>query len=302
MSRKKTTAISVQPEGLIVKESMKESLQDTLRQDSIYVESKVVDLSELTGMPVRKGISKAIVSEGEIVHVISPSYGFVPNEKYFMEVERNLIEADINYATRSINRQNSSFAVDYILSDDRYHINVKNGIDKIMPMLRFTNSYDGGPCSGSFGFFRQVCQNGLHVANTQVGFKIRHKSDVLQITMPGIKDLVQVFMDNEFYSLHKKFEVLAETPILDMAEFVKHTCTKLDLFKFETSEKNPDTPSKNAELVMDIMRKESNLLGTDPNLWIGYNAFNAFLHNGGKPFQKQRQMDGEIFETILELV
>jgi len=275
-----------------------------LQNDNVFVDANVQDLAKLTGLPTSSKFSKAIVSEGQIVNVVSDNYGFLDNKEFFYEAEHKLIDADINYVTRSINRENKHFAVDYILSDESYHIDLKSGEgDIISPMLRFTNSYAGGPTSGSFGFYRKVCSNGLHIAQTVVGFKIRHKSSIGSIVLPEIKELVARFMDNEFYQLKKKFEVLAETKVANIADFVKFTATKMDLFKFETSEKNPE-PSKTARLVMDIMHEEANKVhAKDINLWLGYNAFNQVIHEKlNRSFSEQRNLDGQLFETVLELV
>lgn len=275
---------------------------DKLQNDNVYVESKVVSLKDITGMPTTSKFSKAIVSEGQIVNVISDAYGHLPNEQFFYEVESKMIDADVQYITRSINRNNRSFAVDYLLNDESYHVNVKSGSDKIIPMMRFTNAYDGsGPVSGFFGLFREVCSNRLMVAETQVGFKVRHKSTILEVVLPGIAAMVEKFMENEYYSLHKKFEVLAEQPISDLSKFVQEIAEEMELFKFAKSEKNPDTPSKNAEFVMDIINNEATKLGTKPNLWLGYNAFNEFIHASEKPFQKQKSLDGSLFNAVLEM-
>lgn len=271
-----------------------------LQQDNVFVNSTIVNLSHLTNMPVRKGLEKAVISENEIVNVVSNSYGHLPNEKFFLEVEQKLIEADIHYVTRSINRENRSFAVDYILNDESYHINIKNGIDKLKPMLRFTNSYDGScKTSGHFGFFREVCSNGLHVSHANIGFSVKHRGNVCEIVLPEIKEIVNKFMDNEFYSLHKKFEVLAEMPLKDLEGFVKITAEKLNLFKFESSEKNP-APSLNARMVIDVIQSEARLLGTKPNMWLGYNAFNEILHGKlKKTFEAQRSLDAKLFDLVL---
>jgi hypothetical protein len=253
-------------------------------------------------MPTRKGLEKVVISEGSIVNVVSNSYGHLPNEQFFVEVERKLIDADINYDIRSINRENRSFAVDYILNDESLHINIKNGMDKIKPMLRFTNSYDGSAkTSGHFGFFREVCSNGLHVAHSEIGFSVKHRGDIAEIVLPEISGLVRTFMNNEFYELQRKFEVLAETQVSNIQDFVKSVCAKTALFQFEASEKNPD-PSLNARLVMDIINRESSVLNTRPNLWLGYNAFNEVLHNKlKKGFEAQKQTDSKIFSHILEM-
>ena len=273
----------------------------TLQNDNVFVTSKIISLADATGMPTRKGLEKAVISEGQIVNVVSDSYGHLPNERFFNLVEEKLIEADVNYITRSINRDNRSFAVDYILSDDSFHIEVKNGMDKIRPMLRFVNSYDGSnKTSGHFGFFREVCSNGLHIAHSSVGFSVKHRGDICEIVFPEIKELAKKFMDNEFYSLKRKFEVLAETPVKDLKAMVKLTADKLNLFQYESSEKNPE-PSLNARLIMESVYRESSLLNTGANMWLLYNGFNEVLHGKmKKTFEAQKQLDSKLFETIYE--
>ncbi len=276
-------------------------LNKLLRNDNVFVKNEVVSLSELTGKTTRRGLENAILSEGEIVNVVSKSYGHLPNETFFYQVESKLADANIEFVTRSINRDNRSFAVDYILKDEKFIINVKNAGDVIAPMLRFVNSYDGSAkTSGHFGFYRQVCSNGLHVAHSKIGFSVKHKGDIAEIVLPEIAGLVTKFMDNEFYSLSRKFEVLAERPIKDLKEFVKVTAEKVKLFQFACSEKNPE-PSLNARHVLDTIAREATLLNVEPNLWIGYNAFNELLHDKmKKTFDKQKDFDAKLFEAVLQ--
>lgn len=272
-----------------------------LQQDNVYPANEIKSLSQLTGLPSRKGLEQAIISGGQIVNVVSDSYGHIPNETYFKAVEDKL--SGLNFMTRSINRDNRSFAVDYILNDPNAIISVKNGVDTIKPMLRFINSYDGSnKTAGYFGYFRQVCSNGLHVSHQNIGFSVKHRGNLAMIVLPEIKSLVNKFMDNEFYSVRRKFEILAETQITDVREFVKLTSDKLKLFKFEASEKNPE-PSLNARLVIETMQRESSMLGTPANLWLGYNAFNEVLHGKlKKSFDQQKREDSRLFETVLEMV
>jgi len=278
------------------------NFKGNLQNDNVFVANKVAPLSSLTGMPSRRGLERAIISEGQIVNVVSNSYGHLPNEKFFYEAESKLIDAGIKFVTRSINRENRSFAVDYILSDESVVVKVKNGADKIRPMLRFTNSYDGSVrTSGHFGFFREVCSNGLHVAESKIGFSVKHRGEMMEVVIPEVRTIVAKFMSNEFYSIHKKFEVLAEKPITNIEDFVKVTANELGVFQFEASEKNPD-PSLNARLVIDTIRKESNLLHSKPNFWLGYNAFNELLHGKlKKSFETQKNLDSKIFEYLVEV-
>ena len=271
----------------------------SLQQDDLYVKSEVVKLSDLTGIPSRKGLDRAIVCEGEIVNIVSQSYGHLPNEIFFYEAERKLIEADIAYDVRSINRNNRSFAMDLILNDPNVVIELKGGKDKIRPMLRFVNAYDGSiRTSGSFGFFREVCSNGLHVAESKIGFAVKHSSGVQEVVLPEIKSLVKRFIDNEFYTLRRRFEVMYDCIVDDPQSIVKEVCKRTGVFKYESSEKNPN-PSANARLVLEVANREADLLGVEMNNWILYNSFNYVLHNKlQKSFTKSHAIDAELFEVF----
>jgi len=280
-------------------ESKLSSILANSRQDNVLVDSSIVPLQSLTGITSRRGLENAIICENQIVNVVSNSYGHLPNEKFFLGVEEKLIDADIYYQQRSINRDNRSFVVDYVLADDRYKVAVKGEQDVLRPMLRFVNSYDGScKTSGSFGFWRKVCDNGLHVAQTHIGFSVKHSGAIADIVMPKLDQIVAKFMDNEFYSLKRKFEVLAERPVYNLEDYVKFTAKTSGLFKYESSDKNPE-PSANARFVFDVIERESKLLNTRPNQWIVYNAFNELLHGKlKKTFDQQRTLDERLFETI----
>jgi hypothetical protein len=273
-----------------------------MQQDNVFVSSEVCDLSQLLGMPTRKGMEKAIISEGQLVNVVSDVYGHLPNEKFFLVVEEKLINADVQYDVRSINRGNRSFAVDYILNDDRYNIVVANGKDIIKPMLRFVNSYDGScKTSGSFGYFRQVCTNGLHVAETKMSFSVKHKGSICEFVLPEIDMLVSEFLNNEYYTLQEKADSLSGAIITDVQKFIKQVCNETAVFKYEKSDKNPE-PSLNAEIVADSLMAEARYLDVQPNMWLGYNAFNEILHTKfQKSFEVQKNLDGKLFDVINDM-
>jgi len=270
-----------------------------MQQDNVIVSSEVKNFAELVNMPVRKGYEQVVISEGEIVNVVSNMYGHLPNEQFFLVVEEKLIEADVQYDVRSINRGNRSFAVDYILNDDRYNIVVANGKDVIKPMLRFVNSYDGScKTSGSFGYFRQVCTNGLHVAETKMSFAVKHKGSICEFVLPEIEILVNEFLNNEYYTLKPKAEFLSGAVISDVQKFIKDVCKETAIFKYEKSDKNPE-PSLNASIVADTIIAEARYLDVEPNLWLGYNAFNEILHSKiQRTFEVQKNLDAKIFESV----
>jgi len=272
-----------------------------LQNDNIFVKNVILPISQITNYPSRKGLDRVIISENTIVNFVSNSYGHLPNEQFFYKVEEMLTLSDIKYTTRSINRDNRSFAVDYILNDDRYCVNVKNGNDKIRPMLRFTNSYDGScKTSGKFGFFREVCSNGLHTAKTDIGFSLRHKGNINELVLPAIYTTIQQFLENEFYEVRKKFEVMADFKIVEPEEIVKRIADETKLFKFESSDKNP-LPSLNARTVLETIERETKIFKEDANLWNVYNAFNEILHTKlKKTFDQQEKLDKTIFNEVLE--
>jgi len=270
------------------------------RQDDVFVDNKIVQMSDLLDMPTRKGLEQGIICGGTLVNVVSKSYGHLPNEVFFLEAERKLIDADIYYKSRSINRDNRSFAVDYVLADDRYKIEVKGDQDILFPMLRFTNSYDGSnKTSGSFGMYRKVCDNGLCIAQTEIGFSVKHTGSIAEIVLPKLGELVENFMDNEFFSLKKKFDILAEARVLNVEKYIQDVNKKLSLIKYESSDKNP-APSLNARFILDVVQRETKVLNTKPNKWIVYNAFNELLHNKlQKTFDQQKTIDERLFDVIL---
>lgn len=294
-------------------ENVRNFKHGTLESDNLYINPRLESVSDLTGMPTRMGIEKFLTvdetagkpTDGRIIIAnVSNKYGFLANENYYPQIEERLESAGFAYLKRSINRQNRSFTVDYVLNDDSMHVNIKKGKDLVKPMMRFVNSYDGSnQTTGHFGFFREICSNGLHIADTQLKFKVRHRGNMLEIVMPKIEDLIVTFMDNEYYSLHKKFEGMAEKALTDVDGFVKYTLGKTGLFKYEKSEKNPEEASIGAQFIIDTINAEAKELGTAPNLWLGYNAFNEYIHTqNNKQFALQEQADRKLFDAVLAQV
>jgi hypothetical protein len=273
-----------------------------LQQDNVFVPSEVKPLRNLTGIDSRKGLEHAIISNGKIVNVVSKRYAHIPNELFFKKAESMLVDANLDYHKQTINRLDRSFIIDFIVEDKNQFL-VKNGDDLILPMLRFKNSYDGSEkTSGHFGFYRKVCSNGLHVAQTEIGFSIRHTKNSTELIMPKLNHLFNTFLDNEFYGIVHKFNEMKTIEIIDTEAFVKEILTRTELFKYECSDKN-DSPSKRSREVIEILNYEALLLNEVPNLWLGYNAFNSVLHNTlKKSFFQQEKLDRQLFNTVYEMV
>ena len=276
--------------------------QSGMRCDNIYIPNEMRPASEVFNVPLRSGWDNCIVSNSKVVNIVSKSYGHLPNQEFFGKIQQKLKEKDINVLTRSINRDDRAFAVDHILADDRYSVTIKNGMDAIKPMISFTNSYDGSTkTQGHFGFYREICKNGLHVSTSQIGFSLRHRGNIIEVVVPEIELLLEKFMSNEYYEIKKKFEVLAETPIKNVKDYVKMVCSQTEFFKFEKSEEN-DAPSKNAEIVIETILREAKKLREEPSLWLGYNSFNNILHGKmKKSFNSQYDWDAKMFDFHMTL-
>lgn len=249
-----------------------------LQQDDIFIPSEMKSLKSLTQMESRRGLENAIISNGKIVNVVSKRYGHIPNQLFFKKAERMLIDAELNFHRRTVNNDDRSFIAEFII-DDKSGFTVKNKNDLILPMLRFKNSYDGSEkTSGHFGYYREVCSNGLHISEAQIEFSIKHSKNNCDLIMPSLKLLFNKFLDNEFYRISHKFEKMKNHKIIDTKEFVKAILEKTKLFRYECSDKNSD-PSKKSREVIEILNYEALLLNEETNLWLGYNAFNSVLHN-----------------------
>ncbi len=272
-----------------------------LQQDEIYVSSEMKSLKSLTQIESRRGLENAIISNGKIVNVVSNSYGHVPNELFFKRAEQMLTDENINYHKRSINRDDRSFIIDFII-EDKNQFELKNEEDLILPMLRFKNSYDGSEkTSGHFGFYRKVCSNGLHVSQAEIEFSIKHSKNNTDLIMPRLNGLFDKFLNNEFYTIVKKFEKMKDFKIIDIKEFVKAILDKTKLFRYECSDKN-ENPSKKSREVLETLNYEALLLNEEPNLWLGYNAFNSILHSTlKKTFSQQEKWDKKLFNEIYEM-
>lgn len=272
-----------------------------LQQDEIFVSNEMKSLRSITQMESRRGLENAIISNGKIVNVVSNSYGHIPNQLFFKKAEEMLTDAKLNYHKRTINRNDRSFITDFII-DDKSQFSVKNKEDLILPMLRFKNSYDGSEkTSGHFGFYRKVCSNGLHVSQAEIEFSIKHSKNNTDLIMPRLNNLFDRFLDNEFYTITKRFDQMREFKIIDTKEFVKAILDKTKLFRYECSDKNSE-PSKKSREVLEILNYEALLLNEEPNLWLGYNAFNAVLHHTlKKSFSQQEKLDKMLFNEIYEM-
>jgi hypothetical protein len=253
-------------------------------------------------------INNVIISNGKIVNLVSDSYGFIKNQDFFGGFEEILKSEHIKYEMVQKNYADRQFTVDYILEGELF-VNSKfaekyKNSDMIKPKLRLTNSYDGKVnLAGYFGFFRQVCSNGLHVSTNDLAFNIRKTKKNLEIVFPSMTEMLENYKKNDMVKIFRKFEVLAEKTIKkeELNHIIKNLST--NIFMFEKSEKNHE-PSINANFVLDVIARESDLLKVKPNAWIVYNAMNELIYSDDrnkKTDSQRRSLDVNLFANVEEL-
>lgn len=291
-------------------------LNRELQDDNLFAPVEIVPTKDLVGYPTASKIAQTVISNGKAVATCSPTYGLLTNVEFFGRMEHELIEEGIQYSRRAFNHNDARFYTDYVLNDDSKVITVldskNNGIDDtIVPMIRLTNSYDGSVKSaGYLGFFRKICENGMHMTHTQIEFSVRHTKGNMEVFIPKIGDLVKKFMDNEMFSITDKIQKM-KTHFIDerkLEEWIKQLALEERVFvptnvSRAKGKEGVETESINAKLVKDIIIRDSLVTNTEPNAWLVYSAFNEFIHStASKVFIDQKKMDVAVFENVSQLV
>lgn len=305
-------------------------LNKAQQNDNVNAKVEILPTSDFYGgRDVASKMAQTIISNDRVVHTCSPTYGLLKNESFFGKMEEQLNAENLQYKVRSFNHNDSRFSVDYILNDDNKQIIVNdqknNGVDDtIVPMIRLTNSYDGSAkTAGYLGFFRKVCHNGLHMATTQMEFKIKHTVGNMEVFIPNIEELMKRFLDNELFSITDKIQKM-KTHFIDekhLDQWIKQLAKEEKVwvdegekryFKrlqeaqdkgLDISKVRPAHQSKNIDEVKGILLRDANNTGVEPNAWLVYSAFNEYIHaKVNNTFEKQKDIDTRVFNNVSNLV
>ena len=299
------------------------------QNENVFGTVEMFDTKEFFGgREVASKLDKVIISNNKVVHTCSPSYGLLANQDFFGKMEEELVLEGLNFKTRSFNHNDSRFSVDYILNDESKIITINdqrnNGIDDtIVPMIRLTNSYDGSlKTAGYLGFFRKICHNGMHMTTTQLEFKVKHTKGKMKLFIPNIEQLVQRFLSNEMFFIQDKIQKM-KTHFIDekqIESWIKELA-KQDRVWADNSEENylmrlrkaeesgkdiskvaPAKESPNIEIVKNILIRDAETTGVEPNAWLLYSAFNEFIHsNTSQVFTNQKELDTRVFNSVAEI-
>ncbi len=278
-----------------------------MKTTDIFVNASMIETSKICDYPAASHISNTILSNGKIVNMVSADYGFISNQDFFGKFEQKLREERIQFEAKYTNYDDARFTADYILDGELFikpeHKGKYGIVDSIKPKLRLTNSYDGKvPLAGYFGFFRQICSNGLHAQVNDLAFQKRRTRSNIEIIFPTMSEMIEQYKKNDQVKIFRKYEVLAEKTIKksELENIVKHFITSENLFKFEKSDKNPE-PSIQSQFVLDTIAKECDTLHVKPNAWIVYNSINEWIYSderNKKDDGMRRNLDLKVFNKF----
>ena len=304
-------------------------LNREIQNDNVFGRVEMFDTKDFFGgREIASKMDKVIISNNKVVNTCSSSYALLDNQDFFGRMEEELALEGLKYQTRSFNHNDSRFSVDYILNDESKLITVNdqknNGIDDtIVPMIRLTNSYDGSlKTAGYLGFFRKICHNGMHMTTTQLEFKVKHTKGKMNLFIPNIEQLVQRFLSNEMFFIQDKIQKM-KTHFIDekqIESWIKELA-KQDRVWVDNSEENylmrlreaeesgedlskviPAKQSQNIEIVKNILIRDAETTGVEPNAWLLYSAFNEFIHSStSQVFAKQKELDTRVFNSVAEI-
>lgn len=224
-----------------------------------------------------------------VVNACSKNYGLITN-KELMTPLIELLEKSYEVEAHASNWGFSKFYVDFVIKDIEIKIQKR---DKIFPRIRMNNSYDGSVrYQFEFGFWRQVCGNGLCVLLDELengSIKMRHtpgnSKDAAIKTMAAIEGFIR-----EVPRLTKGYHDLIEHEMDkdDAIEMINLVIDEVKRF-----------PRKKEEEVMDRMDKEINM-GLPINAFMVYNALNYVLYKTDSQMKphKRDKVDLEILEFI----
>ena len=58
----------------------------------------------------------------------------------------------------------------------------------------------------------------------------------------------------------------------------------------------------NVEIVKNILIRDAESTGVEPNAWLLYSAFNEFIHsNTSQVFTNQKELDTRVFNSVAEI-
>jgi hypothetical protein len=220
-----------------------------------------------------------------LVGVCSDIYGFISTLDIFPKIEELLkgkYEFEATYKQQDYNK----YYVDYVFKGLDLFIGNKN--DLIKPTIKIVHSYNGQlKYTILFGFYRQICTNGLYGFAKKSQFDYKHTiKNVDKIINDSLNEIENFLGEVEMEGIKRAYEVLDNKECF-YPDRVKEILKIIPLF-----------PKKAIVSVNDILQEE-NLKGEITD-WIVYNTFNQVLNNYQNKLYEEEilKIDNKIFEYL----
>lgn len=229
----------------------------------------------------------------------SERYELVENSEVFAKVEETLRGHNINFEVTYYHLHHARFYADYKILNQAY--TVANG-DIIYPNLRVQHSYNGLTKYGiKFGYFRQVCTNGLTVPvkeKEQFNFAIGGKhTTIIKRSLEILSEKLQFFINegektlDVFREMTKRSTLNVEDRITEVMKFAKINIV---------NNKNVNTMQYITEVIADEAR---NYYGGIANDWLVYNGINRYINDNNvniKSPEVRAELDAKVIGFMIE--
>ncbi len=273
---------------------------------------KLVDTVDVAGIPAISEYSKTVIGnidgQDTILNSCSERYNLIPNSEIFPQIEEVLNLLDVKYKKSYLmSEDRAMFDVSYIVEDDRFIYEPING-DKIALRIAVKHSYNGKLMYNiTFGFFRFVCTNGLVIPVQELKqynlYITGRHTEKINISLNKFKEKMVALLANpeNIEQISKMYNVLAAKKVI--APNVKSTIEKVAKATGITlKEKGKSGGTMN--YITNIVNQEKEMLNTNVNYWLIYNAFNRYINdnslNKSNP-DKRAAKDEQLLKTMVAM-
>lgn len=234
----------------------------------------------------QKDNSKIIVDKtnDRVLNFVSKQYKLERNSDLILPIYNELSKF-FEVETRVKIENNARFFVELIIKNRDLEI-IKNDI--VHPSVIIFNSYNNSVRRiVSVGFYRQVCTNGLMGFQWELEEKRKHTGD-FKFDIKALNNWVDTISNKT-----STFKVLTDRKLTDQEA--------KELIKKIGDNKKIEFPTRLLEGVEGVMKNEMDVLKSEPNNWLLYNAFNYQLNHSNILLaeNKKYEIDRKVLDFVL---
>lgn len=222
----------------------------------------------------------------KIVNFCSDVYGLINNSEIFPQIEL-LLDEKYRYETTYKHYNHCVFWADYKIQNEDIIVGVEK--DKVIPMLRIIHSYNGTVrFQAIFGFYRQICTNGLWALSQGQKFEYRH----IEKNKKKIFDVLQKDFRGFLKSISFNPQYLNDLAYLEIDNF--NSCV-------DDISKNLKISEKKKQQVLDRIKYEQKETNLPFSAWLVYNSFNFVLNSNSEftiDVTQKMKLDTELFTYL----